>query len=139
MITQAGQMIVTFADNIMVGHLGTVEFAGVAFANSIFVIGMVFCVCFTQGLTPYIGQCYGKGENDNLTGYFQNSFIINIALSIKMMIIMYAIMFFMPYMWQDTEILPSSYSYYTILVVSLLPFILFFSIRNFSAGIGLPN
>ena len=137
MITQAGQMIVTFADNIMVGHLGTVEFAGVAFANSIFVIGMVFCVCFTQGLTPYIGQCYGKGENDNLAKYFQNSFIINLILSIKMIILMYAVMFFMPYMGQDPTILPYSYSYYKILVISILPFILFFSIRNFSEGIGI--
>ena len=137
MITQAGQMIVTFADNIMVGHLGTVEFAGVAFANSIFVIGMVFCVCFTQGLTPYIGQCYGKGENDNLAKYFQNSFIINLILSIKMIILMYAVMFFMPYMGQDPTILPYSYSYYKILVISILPFILFFPIRNFSEGIGI--
>ena len=48
MLGQLGINIVGFADNIMVGHLGTVEFAGVAFANSIFVIGMVFCVCFTH-------------------------------------------------------------------------------------------
>ena len=136
-ITKAGQLIVTFVDNIMVGHLGTVEFAGVAFSNSIFVIGMVFCVCFTQGLTPYIGQCYGKGENDNLAKYFQNSFIINLILSIKMIIVMYAVMFFMPYMGQDPTILPYSYSYYKILVISILPFILFFSIRNFSEGIGI--
>lgn len=137
MITQAGQMVVSFADNIMVGHLGTVEFAGVAFANSIFVIGMVFCICFTQGLTPYVGQSFGKGKHRDVSGYFQNSFIINIGLSILIMGLMYIIIPFMKYMGQDPEILPYSYSYYTILVLSILPFILFFSIRNFSEGIGI--
>ena len=42
-------MVMQMADNIMVGHLGTAPFAGVSFANSIFVIGMAFCICFTQG------------------------------------------------------------------------------------------
>ena len=54
-----------------------------------------------------------------------------------MIILMYAVMFFMPYMGQDPTILPYSYSYYKILVISILPFILFFSIRNFSEGIGI--
>ncbi len=137
MITQAGQMIVSFADNIMVGHLGTVEFAGVAFANSVFVIGMVFCICFTQGLTPFVGQSFGKGKNREVSAYFQNSFIMNLGLSFVMMGLMFLIMFFMPYMGQDPEILPYSKSYYSILVLSILPFILFFSIRNFSEGIGI--
>ena len=35
MITQAGQIIVQFADNIMVGQLGTDQFAGVGFANAL--------------------------------------------------------------------------------------------------------
>ena len=40
MLTQAGQITVNLADNIMVGHLGTAELAGVSFANSILILGM---------------------------------------------------------------------------------------------------
>lgn len=137
MITQAGQMIVQFADNIMVGHLGTVEFAGVAFANSIFTIGMVFCICFTQGLTPYAGQSYGKGLYREVAGYFQNSFIMNIFLCITIVGTMLCVVPFMQYMGQDPSILEYAKDYYRILVISLVPFILFFSIRNFSEGIGI--
>lgn len=137
MITQAGQMVVQFADNIMVGHLGTVEFAGVAFANSIFAIGMVFCICFTQGLTPYAGQSYGKGLYREVAGYFQNSFILDIFLCIFILGVMFGIIPFMQYMGQDPAILEYAKSYYRILVLSLVPFILFFAIRNFSEGIGI--
>ena len=41
MITQAGQVVVQLADNIMVGHVGTAELAGVSFANAIFLIGFI--------------------------------------------------------------------------------------------------
>ena len=66
MITQAGQMIVTFADNIMVGHLDTVEFSGGAFSKSIFVNGMLFCVCFTHVSELYIGYFSGIRKNAKL-------------------------------------------------------------------------
>ena len=42
MITQAGQVMVQLADNIMVGHLGAAQLAGVSFANAIIMIGLVF-------------------------------------------------------------------------------------------------
>ena len=41
--TQLGGGLVQLVDNIMVGHLGAVDLAAVAFANSIFIMGFVFC------------------------------------------------------------------------------------------------
>ncbi|MBR5855959.1 MAG: MATE family efflux transporter [Bacteroidales bacterium] len=137
MITQAGQMVVQMADNIMVGHLGTTQFAGVSFANTIFVIGMAFCICFTQGLTPYAGQNFGSGNYKEVTKYFQNALVLNLILSICVMTIMALIMPFMEYMGQDPDILEYARSYFKIMVVSVLPFMIFFTIRNFSEGIGI--
>ena len=49
MVTQAGQVVVQLADNIMVGHVGTAELAGVSFANAIFMIGFVTLIgCATH-------------------------------------------------------------------------------------------
>ncbi len=137
MITQAGQMVVQMADNIMVGHLGTAPFAGVSFANSIFVIGMAFCICFTQGLTPHAGQCFGSGNYKDVTKYFQNALVLNILLSIGVVVIMGSVIPFMEFMGQDADILVYAQSYYKMMLFSILPFILFFTIRNFSEGIGI--
>ena len=41
-VSQIGQVSVHFIDNVMVGHVGTVELAAAAFANSIFMVGMYF-------------------------------------------------------------------------------------------------
>lgn len=137
MITQAGQMVVQMADNIMVGHLGTTQFAGVSFANSIFVIGMAFCICFTQGLTPHAGQNYGSGNWKEVTGYFQNALLLNFIMGIGVMLIMSLILPCMQFMGQDPDILVYAKSYYRIMLLSMLPFIMFFTIRNFSEGIGI--
>ena len=137
MITQAGQMVVQMADNIMVGHLGTAPFAGVSFANSIFVIGMAFCICFTQGLTPHAGQNYGSGNWKEVTGYFQNALLLNFIMGIGVMLIMSLILPCMQFMGQDPDILVYAKSYYRIMLLSMLPFIIFFTIRNFSEGIGI--
>lgn len=137
MITQAGQMVVQMADNIMVGHLGTAPFAGVSFANSIFVIGMAFCICFTQGLIPHAGQSYGRGNWKEVTSYFQNALVLNLLLGCAVVTAMSLILPFMEYMGQDPDILVYAKSYYRIMILSMIPFVLFFTIRNFSEGIGI--
>lgn len=137
MIAQAGQMVVQIADNVMVGQLGTTEFAGVSFANIIFSMGMVFSICFTQGLTPYIGENYGKMDFKNVTDFFKNSFFLNILLGIVMICVMTAVIPFMEHMGQDPDIIIFAKKYYIITLISLFPTILFFTIRNFSEGIGI--
>ncbi|NCC47122.1 MAG: MATE family efflux transporter, partial [Bacteroidia bacterium] len=77
MLTQAGQVTVQLADNIMVGHLGTAQLASVSFANSIFILGMVFGIGFTQGLTPHVGQSFGKDEHHNVSALLKNSMVLN--------------------------------------------------------------
>lgn len=136
MITQAGQVVVQMADNIMIGHLGTAQFAGASFANSIFLIGMVFCICFTQGLTPFVGQSYGKGEYGKVTEYLKNSFILDIMAALAVVALLMGVLPFMDKMGQESDILLYAREYYITTTLSLIPFVMFFAIRNFSEGIG---
>lgn len=136
MITQAGQVVVQMADNIMIGHLGTAQFAGASFANSIFLIGMVFCICFTQGLTPFAGQSYGRGEYGKVTEYLKNSFILDIVAALAVVALLMGILPLMDKMGQDSDILLYAREYYITTTLSLIPFVMFFAIRNFSEGIG---
>lgn len=136
MITQAGQMIVQFADNIMVGQLGTSQFAGVGFANALFSMGLVFCTCFTQGLIPFIGQSYGRGEHGKVSEYFTNGILLNSLMCISVMAIMMAAVPLMDHMGQDPRILGYAREYYRIMVWSLAPFIIFYVLRALTEGVG---
>jgi MATE family multidrug resistance protein len=136
MITQAGQMVVQFADNIMVGQLGTSQFAGVGFANALFSMGLVFCTCFTQGLIPFIGQSYGRGEHGKVSEYFTNGILLNALMCIAVMAIMMAAVPLMNHMGQDPRILGYAREYYKIMVWSLAPFIIFYVLRALTEGVG---
>jgi len=136
MITQAGQMVVQFADNIMVGQLGTSQFAGVGFANMVFMIGFVFCTCFTQGVIPFIGQNFGRGNHKEVSSYFTNALLLDAIMCIIVMSIMFGIIPLMDYMGQDPQILGYAKEYYRIMVYSIAPFVLFYVIRGLTEGVG---
>jgi len=137
MLTQAGQITVNLADNIMVGHLGTAELAGVSFANSIFILGMVFGIGFTQGLTPHVGQSFGRGDQAKVGRLLENSISLNAISSILLALLMFVMSFFMDSMGQTPEVVHQAKLYYNTMLFSLFPFLMFFGLRQFSEGIGI--
>ena len=137
MLTQAGQITVNLADNIMVGHLGTAELAGVSFANSILILGMVFGIGFTQGLTPHVGKSFGKGDHARVGSLLESSITLNIIAGVILTLVMYGMSFFMNSMGQPEDVVLQAKLYYNTLLFSLLPFIVFFGLRQFSEGIGI--
>lgn len=90
-LSQLGSSITQLADNIMVGHLGTVELAAVSFANTIFIIGMLFSIGITMASTPLIGQAYVQGEHTKLTSYLQNSLLQVILTAIVISALLFAL------------------------------------------------
>ena len=104
MLTQAGQITVNLADNIMVGHLGTAELAGVSFANSIFILGMVFGIGFTQGLTPHIGQSFGRGDHGKVGALLENSLALNFIIGVFLTLAMFGLGLFMNSMGQTADV-----------------------------------
>jgi len=134
MLSQAGQVLVQQVDNMMVGAVGTVELAAAAFANSVFVLGMVFAMGFTFGMTPVVGHAYARGDEEKTASLLKNSFILNVLLTLVLVIVLWLTSYLFHYMGQSKEVVNLATSYYRILVVSLLPFILFFTFKQFAEG-----
>ena len=137
MLTQAGQITVNLADNIMVGHLGTAQLAGVSFANSIFILGMVFGIGFSQGLTPLVGQSFGKGDHAKVGSLLENSLFLNTIAAMILTLIMVGMGSFMNVMGQAPDVVFQAKLYYNTMLISIFPFLLFFGLRQFSEGIGI--
>ena len=131
MLTQAGQITVNLADNIMVGHLGTAELAGVSFANSIFILGMVFGIGFSQGLTPLVGQSYGRGDHARVGSLLESSLVLNTIAALFLTLLMFGMSFFMNSMGQTPDVVHQAKLYYNTMLVSLFPFLLFLTVEFF--------
>lgn len=134
MLSQAGQVLVQQVDNMMVGNVGTVELAAAAFANSVFILGMVFAMGFTFGLTPLVGHVWAQKNDKDTASFLQNSMYLNIILSLVLAFIMWVLSYFFDRMGQTPEVAEMAVSYYRILVVSFIPFIIFFTFKQFAEG-----
>lgn len=135
-LSQLGSSITQLADNIMVGHLGTVELAAVSFANTIFIIGMLFSIGITMASTPLIGQAYVQGEHTKLTSYLQNSLLQVILTAIVISALLFALYPFMDDMGQEPDVVKLAKPYYILLVISLFPFLIFCFFKQFLEGLG---
>lgn len=135
-LSQIGQVTVSLVDNMMVGHVGTVELAASAFANNVFTIGMFFGMGITIGLTPLVGRAFGNNKPGEVIIWLKNGTVTHFAAAILLTVTMFGLYFILPYMGQTDNVLKLARPYYLLLSASYLPFMLFFSIKQFFEGIG---
>ena len=135
-LSQLGQVVVQFADSMMVGRLGATQLASVSFAGAVFMVGMMFIMGTSMGLTPLVGQSAARGEDRKCAKLFQNSFVLNLLLGGLIILIMLGGSFFMHLMGQDPEVVAFGVPYFRIMLISLIPMLIFFSFKQFMEGIG---
>lgn len=102
-LSQAGQIVVVFADNLMVGQLGATQLAAAAFANSIFLVGMVFGIGLAMGITPLVGTAFGSGDRIGAIRWLKKGFKIYPLLAVVQALIMACIALLIPYMGQSSS------------------------------------
>lgn len=134
--TQAGQMIVHLADNAMIGQYGTAELAASSFANSVFMLSMIFGIGIFIGVTPIIGQALGKNNDINIAGIIKNGIVLSLILSVALFLISYSVSFFLKYMQQPVEVYQLATPYYRLLAYSLIPLLIFMLFKQVGEGLG---
>lgn len=121
---------------MMVGHVGTPELAAAAFANNVFMIGMYFGMGITYGLTPLIGDAFSKNRFNEVSRLLKNGIFTHLAASVALTLVMFGIYFTLPLLGQTDEVLRLAQPYFLLLCLSYIPFMLFFSFKQFFEGIG---
>jgi multidrug resistance protein, MATE family len=135
-ISQIGQISVSLIDNMMVGHVGTTELAASSFANNVFMLGMFFGMGITFGITPLVGNSFGNGKIDEVVVWLKNGVLTHLAAAFALCLVMFGVYFFLPFMGQPDEVTNLAKPYYLLLCASYLPFMLFFTFKQFFEGIG---
>lgn len=135
-ISQIGQVSVSLIDNMMVGHVGTSELAAASFANSVFMIGMFFGMGITFGITPLIGSAFSSGKTSEVVMWLKNGIFTHLVAAVGLFLIMIGVYFLLPLMGQPEIVTELARPYYLILCISYIPFMLFFSVKQFLEGIG---
>ncbi len=133
---QVGVIIVSFVDNMMVGHYDTDHFAAASFVNNLFALVYVLGVGFAYGLTPLVTTAWTQGKEYKAGGLLRLSLYLNALLALICTVVMGVVYLYLDRFALDAELLPIVKPYYLLQMVSFVFFMLFNAFRQFFDGVG---
>ncbi len=155
MLTQLGAALVGLFDSIMVGHYGTADLAAVSFSNAIFFTVMVFAMGALMGITPLVGHEVGRIEqrlskasltpddeqyiaekHRKITTILANGFVFMALMCLLSLVLLAPCIPFLDAFGQEPEVVTCARPYYTLIVLSIVPFLLFCMFKQFLEGLG---
>ncbi|MDR1415619.1 MAG: MATE family efflux transporter [Odoribacteraceae bacterium] len=132
---QLGIVAVGFLDSIMVGRYATADLAASSFVNSVFNLPLLFGIGFSYGLTPLVGQFFGRGEHARVGELLRDSLWVNGIVGVVLSLIMWLCYANLHRAGQPVELLPLIRPYFLLQTVSLVFLMTFNAFKQFSDGI----
>ncbi|MGB5315406.1 MAG: MATE family efflux transporter [Robiginitalea sp.] len=132
-----GHSFVAFADNIMVGQLGTAELAAVSLGNSFVFIAMSLGIGFSTAITPLVAEAEGAGDSREARGVLQNGLVLCTVLGVMLFGLVLLSKPLMYLMDQPEEVVVLAGPYLDLVAVSLIPLIIFQALKQFSEGLSM--
>ncbi len=135
MVAQVGYILVSFADNIMVGRYTTQSLAASSFVVNIFNVVIFFAMGFSYGLTPLIGALFGQKRSDAIGLTLRAGLIANVIVGVVLSLLMLCFYCFIERMGQPDELLPLIKPYYLVYLAGLIPMSIFNAFTQWSYAI----
>ena len=134
-IGQLGIIMMGVVDSLMVGKLGAVPLAAAALVNSLFFLIIIIGLGVSQVVTPLVAISVGAKRFEQCGIYFRQSLLINLALGVLLVIIIYLFADILKYLNQPIAVVAYAEAYMKILSVSVFPLMLFQSYKQFIEGL----
>lgn len=130
-----GHTFVQFADNIMVGQLGTAELAAVSLGNSFVFIAMSLGIGFSTAITPLVAEADGAGNKENAKSALKHGLVLCTILGFSLFGLILLAKPIMHLMKQPQEVVELALPYLDLVAFSLVPLIVFQAFKQFSEGL----
>lgn len=130
-----GHTFVAFADNIMVGQLGTAELAAVSLGNSFIFIAMSLGIGFSTAITPLVAEADGAGNKADGKSALKHGLVLCTLLGLSLFVIILLCKPLMYSMDQPPEVVELAIPYLNLVAFSLVPLIMFQAFKQFSEGL----
>ena len=135
MLGMLGHTFVAFADNVMVGQLGTAELAAVSLGNSFIFIAMSLGIGFTTAITPLVAEADSSNNISSGKKAFKHGLLLSSILSVILFLIILLSKPLLNIMDQPEEVVELAIPYLDIVALSLIPLIIFQALKQFSDGL----
>lgn len=134
MLGQLGQIATNLADNLMVAKLGSASLAAVSLSVAIFIIFAIVGLGISFSLPPLVAEAH-SGKKYSLIGqYFKHSLIINLSFALIGLVGMLLLAPMLQLMGQEVEVAQLAKPYLSICAWSMIPMMIFQTLRCYSDG-----
>lgn len=130
-----GHTFVAFADNIMVGQLGTAELAAVSLGNSFVFIAMSLGIGFSTAITPLVAEADGAKDQAAGKSALKHGVVLCTMLGLSLFGLILVCKPLMHHMEQPPEVVELALPYLDLVAFSLVPLIVFQAFKQFSEGL----
>ncbi len=137
MAAQLGQVMVGVADNIMVGQVGYIPLAGASLGNAIFYFFMTFGLGVSFAITPLVGFADGEGNKKQCGQVLRHGLFVNSILGVLLFILVLGSANYLHLFGQEQAVVELAIPYMYVIGLSMIPFLVFQSFRQFSEGLSM--
>lgn len=130
-----GHTFVQFADNIMVGQLGTAELAAVSLGNSFVFIAMSLGIGFSTAITPLVAEADGADNKADGKSALKHGLVLCTVIGLSLFGLILLAKPLMYLMEQPPEVVELALPYLDLVAFSLIPLVIFQAFKQFSEGL----
>lgn len=136
-LSQLGHIMVSVADSIMVGQLGTLPLAAVSLGNSIFTVIMVFGLGLSFSITPLVAGAHGRKNKKRISLLLINGVLVSTAGGVLLYLSGYLISPLLLHLDQPAPVVNLAIPFFHILCFSMVPLMVFQGFKQFAEGLSL--
>lgn len=134
-ISQLGHVMLGVVDSIMVGKVGATPLAASSLVNGLVFLVMVFGLGMSLAITPLVAIAKGKEDHRECGVVLRQALLINTMLALLLTVMVYFLSDLIFHLNQAPEVAQQAASYAKIIGLSILPFMIFQSYRQFIEGL----
>ncbi len=139
MTSQIGHVVVGFADSVMVGKVSVASLAAASFANSIFYFFFMFGIGVSYAITPLVAKNDMQSDYAGSMRVLKHGLIINLVTGLIILLVIIWCANYLHLLNQPQEVLDLALPYLIVISLSILPFMLFQTFRQFCEGLSMTH
>ncbi|CAN5849921.1 MATE family efflux transporter [soil metagenome] len=136
-LSQLGHILVSVADSVMAGQLGTLPLAAASLGNSLFNVTLMAGLGISFSITPLIAGADGNQNRTRIGFLLLNGFVLNLAIGLLLIAFYFVAAPLVPFLGQPENVVELALPYLRILFFSILPLMVFQAFKQFAEGLAL--
>jgi MATE family multidrug resistance protein len=136
-IGQLGHILLGIEDSLMVGKVGAVPLAAASLVNGLVFLVVVFGLGMSLAVTPLTAIANGEKKLSECSHIFNNSLLVNSTIALILFLLTFFAADLIIYLKQKQDVAISAISYAKIISLSIIPFMLFLTVKQFTEGLSI--